>query len=116
MSDLRQEIAGILAKARHSENCQDEWWTDTRDEKLADTIIAALPSMVRKLPWDHYPAEGDKPERWLCAVGVVELLPSGRYAANFDARYETLEDAKEHMQRRFAAKMIMETFGERVEP
>lgn len=57
MTDLREEIAKAVAKQRHSENCQDEWWVDTCDERMSDAIIALLRESVKPLEW-HGPMCG----------------------------------------------------------
>ena len=79
-------------------------------------VKVKIQAMIKPLIWDHYPADGRNPERWISKRGVVEVLDDGRYAAGLVARYETLEDAQGHYGRRNKAKVMWEHFGIRVEP
>lgn len=109
MRGLQDQITTSMARR------EQEFGRSMTPVEIAQGVIAALPSMVRPLVWDH--VQG-RQERWDSAGnhGRIFLHDDGTYQCGMTARYEALEDAKRHYQRRYEAKVMKEHFGVRIEP
>lgn len=113
MSELARAIKSIITvKAKPSKG---PLTAVGNPDDVADAIIAALPSMIKPLVWELAPGINDK---WIDShgQGCIFELDNGNYRCGLVATYESLEDAKQHYQRRYVAKVMLDHFGVRIEP